>query len=119
VIILALLVVRSENKKKLLNCLADIERHAKLKIKGQPRLLSSEDSDMVVSKIMKEKPKFKSKQSVMVKVEEDTTRSILSIRKIHPPGHLVVVSEEYPIYKKLIADFEKLTPMKGYYSHKN
>jgi hypothetical protein len=114
----ALLLVRAENNKKLLNCLADLERHGKLKIKGQPRIIKPSNADAAVAEIMNQKPRSITNSSVLIKVEQDTTRSIMNIRKIHPPGHLMVISEEYPIYKKLNSDFLGLTPFKGYHSHK-
>ena len=36
-----------------------------------------------------------------MKVEEDTTLSIIRIKKIHPPAHVVVISDEYEDYQKL------------------
>jgi hypothetical protein len=54
----------------------------------------------------------------MVLVEEDTTKSIIQVRKIHPPAHLVVISDEYKDYSNLKDIYGKLTPLKGYYSLK-
>jgi len=54
-----------------------------------------------------------------VLVEEDTTKSIMQVRKIHPPAHLVVISDEYEDYSNLKKSFRELVPFKGYYSRKS
>jgi hypothetical protein len=57
VIILSLILIRAANKKKALNALADIERHAKLTIDGKPRLLDVDEAEDVTRSILKQKPK--------------------------------------------------------------
>jgi hypothetical protein len=116
---MALILIRADNKEKLLNGIADVERHAKLKILGIPRVIPSESADNIVQEIIKQKLRSKSKKAVIVRVEEDTTKSIVNIRKIHPPAHLMVISEEYDAFKDLEANFKELKPFRGYYSPKN
>jgi hypothetical protein len=115
---MSLILIRAETQGKILNSLADIERHAGLKIQGKPRIMKPSDADEVVKNIIKQKLKSKSKIAVLVKVKEDTTKSIMQIRKIHPPAHLMVLSREYPDFEKIESVFPRLMPMKGYYSHK-
>lgn len=115
---MSLIMVRADSRDKILNSLADIERHAKLKIKGNPRIIQSKMADETAKRIMNQNLKFKSSHSVLVLVESDTTQSIVQIRKIHPPAHLIVISEEYPEYNALEAEFKNLPYFKGYYSHK-
>jgi hypothetical protein len=112
-------MIRADSKDKILNSLADMERHAGLKINGTPRIIDPKVADKFAERIMKENLKFKSSQSVLVKVEGDTTRSIVQIRKIHPPAHLIVISEEYPEYDNMDSKFQSLPYFKGYYSHKS
>ena len=116
---MALILIRADNKEKLLNGIADVERHAKLKILGIPKVIPSESADNIVQGIIKQKLRSKSKKAVIVRVEEDTTKSIVNIRKIHPPAHLMVISEEYDEFKDLEANFKELKPFRGYYSPKN
>jgi uncharacterized protein len=116
---MALILIRADNKKKILNTLADVERHANLKIQGTPRILPTKLADKVIERILKQKLKTSSKWAVMVRVEEDTTKSIMQIKSIHPPGHLVVLSEEYDDYSNIKEIFKELPLLKGYYSHKN
>lgn len=116
---MALILIRADSQKKILNALADLERHAQLKIRGSPRIIAPDLADEAIERILKQKSRSKSKKAVMVQVEEDTTKSIMQVRKIHPPAHLVVLSKEYEDYPRLEAIFKDLVPMKGYYSHKN
>ncbi len=116
---MAFILIRADDKKKILNALADLERHARLKIKGQPRIMGSKLADEVIERILKQKVKRKSEWAVMVLVEEDTTKSIMQVRKIHPPAHLVVLSNEYEDYSNLKDNFRELPLFKGYYSGKN
>jgi len=116
---MALILIRADDKKKILNALADLERHAHLKICGKPKIIPPELADEVIERILKEKIKRKSKWAVMVLVEEDTTKSIMQVRKIHPPAHLVVISDEYEDYSNLKKSFRELVPFKGYYSRKS
>lgn len=116
---MALILIRANDRKKLLNGLADLERHAKLKINGKPRIVSAKFADEVVQKIIKQDLRSKSKNAVIVKVEEDTTLSIMQVKKIHPPAHIVVLSDEYKDYSKIERVFKDSPPLKGYYSHKD
>lgn len=116
---MALILVRADDKKKILNALADLERHARLKISGKPKIVPPELADEVIERILKQKIKRKSEWAVMVLVEEDTTKSIMQVKKIHPPAHMVVISSEYKDYSNLKKIFRELIPLKGYYSRKN
>jgi hypothetical protein len=43
----------------------------------------------------------------------------MNLRKIHPPVHVIVISEEYPEYEDLNKEFSKSKIFDGYYSSKN
>ncbi len=115
---MTLILVRAENQAKILNSLADIERHAELKINGKPRIIDSKVADKYVQRIIKDKLRSKSKIAVLISVEDDATRSIVRIRKIHPPAHIMVISKEYPEWEDLKKIFSTLPLLKGYYSGK-
>src|SRR5664280_2807370 len=102
---MALILIRAEDQGKLLNTLADIERHAGLKVAGKPRLIDPKKADEIAGKILKQELRSKSDIAVLVRVEDDTTKSIVHIRKIHPPAHVIVISEEYNEFKKLEETF--------------
>ena len=102
---MTIVLIRAENQTKILNSLADIERHAGLKINGKPRIIDNELADKYAKSIMKDRLRSKSKIAVLVSVKEDATLSILKIRKIHPPAHLVVISEEYRQWEEISSFF--------------
>jgi len=116
---MALILIRADQEKKILNALADLERHAKLKINGKPKILTPSYADQVLESILKGKVRSKTKWAVLVKVEEDTTKSIMQIREIHPPAHVVVISPEYESYSDLNKTYYGLKTFRGYYSLKN
>lgn len=115
---MALILIRAENQKKILNSLADVERHAGLKITGKPRIVNPEAADRIAKGIIKQKLRSKSNIAVITEVEEDTTKSIVHIRKIHPPAHLMVISEEYKEFNNIEKKFKSFPALQGYYSHK-
>jgi uncharacterized protein len=116
---MTLILIRAENQTKILNSLADIERHAGLKINGTPKIMDNTMADKYAQSILNAKLRSRSKIAVVVSVQEDATRSILQIKKIHPPAHLLVISKEYTQWEKIKKIFSTLPPLKGYYSAKN
>ena len=116
---MALILIRAEDSVKLLNTIADIERHAGLNVSGKPRLIKSKTADDIAGKILKQSLRSKSDIAVLVRVDENTTKSIVNIRKIHPPAHVIVISEEYGEFGDLEKKFHTLPFLNGYYSHKN
>lgn len=116
---MSFILIRADEQKKILNALADLERHAKLKINGKPKIISPELADEIIERILKEKLRLKSKWAVLVQVNEDTTYSIMQVKKIHPPAHMIVLSNEYKDYKHIKTIYPELLPLKGYYSGKH
>jgi len=115
---MTLILLRADNQAKLLNSIADIERHAGLKIKGKPRLVGNEFADKLAENILKKKLRKKSSVSAVVDVAENATKSIMQVKKIHPPAHIIIVSDEYPEFQTLKKEFSQSASLKGYYSHK-
>ena len=103
---MSLILIRAESQAKLLNSLADIERHAGLKINGSPRIIKNKMADEYAKSIMKDKLRSKAKIAVLVSVKEDATLSILRI------------SEEYDQWEAVRKIFNTLPSLKGYYSSK-
>ncbi|WP_414468454.1 DUF356 domain-containing protein [Methanobacterium sp. ACI-7] len=116
---MALILIRANNQEKLLNAIADIERHANLKIAGKPKLIDSKKADSIAKGILKQNLRTESNIAVIVKVIEDTTKSIMHVKKIHPPAHLVVISDEYESFGEIKQIYARAAPLKGYYSHKD
>ena len=116
---MALILVRGENNSKLLNAIADIERHANLNLITKPKKVDAKFADEIVEKILKAPLRTKSNVATAFHVKEDITLAILQIKKIHPPAHVVVVSDEYEGYKELNESISNSKVFKGYYSNKS
>lgn len=117
--IMALILIRGENNSKLLNAIADIERHANLNLITKPKKVDAKFADTIVEKILKAPLRSKSNVATAFHVKEDITVSILQIKKIHPPAHVVVVSNEYEGYSELKKQVSTSKIFKGYYSNKS
>ena len=116
---MALILVRGDNDSKLLNAMADMERHGNLNLTTKPKIVDAKFADSIVEGILNSKLKTKSNVAIAFFVKEDTTLSIMQVKKIHPPAHIVVVSDEYGAYSKLeyvlnnAEDFKAYHPIKA------
>lgn len=115
---MALILIRGENNSKLLNAIADMERHGNLNLSTKPKVIDATFADSLVEQILNSKLRTKSNVATAFFVSEDTTLSIMQIKKIHPPAHVVVVSDEYAGYDELKAILDSADFFKGYHSHK-
>ncbi|KZX13504.1 DUF356 domain-containing protein [Methanobrevibacter filiformis] len=115
---MALILIRGENNSKILNAIADIERHAKLNIKTKPKAIDSKIADSIVESILKSPLRSKSKVATAFFVEEDITLSIMQVKTIHPPAHVIVVSDEYEEYSRLEGALGDSDNLSGYYFSK-
>jgi hypothetical protein len=115
---MALILIRGENNSKLLNAIADMERHGNLNVVTQPKVVDAVFADSLVEGILNSKLKTKSNVATAFFVKEDTTLSIMQVKKIHPPAHVVVVSDEYDAYQKLCDVMDSSSAFQGYNSHK-
>lgn len=116
---MALILVRGENNSKILNAIADIERHADLTLVTKPKKVDPKFADKIVENVLKAPLRTKSKVAAAFRVKEDTTIVILQVKKIHPPAHIVVVSNTYEGYKELTKIVKEGSVFRGYYSNKS
>lgn len=115
---MALILIRGENNSKLLSAITDIEKHANLTLVTKPKVVDSKFADNLVENILNAKLKTKSNVATAFFVKEDTTLSIMQVKKIHPPAHVVVVSNEYEGYNQLEKILDDASMFKGYHSSK-
>ena len=115
---MALILVRGENNSKLLSAISDMERHGNLTLITKPKVIDASFADSLVEGILNSKLKTKSNVAIAFFVKEDTTLSIMQVKKIHPPAHVVVVSDEYGAYSKLEYVLNSADDFKGYNSIK-
>lgn len=116
---MALILIRGDKNSKLLNAIADIERHAQLHLLNDPQKIDAEFADSIVESILKAPLRNKSNVATAFFVREDITLAIMQIKKIHPPAHVVVVSDEYKEYESLNKKLDDAPVFKGYYSSKS
>lgn len=116
---MALILVRGENNSKILNAIADIERHADLTLVTKPKKVDPKFADKIVENVLNAPLRTKSKVAAAFRVKEDTTIAILQVKKIHPPAHIVVVSNTYDGYKELTKIVKEGSVFRGYYSNKS
>ncbi|MCQ2738180.1 MAG: DUF356 domain-containing protein [archaeon] len=116
---MALILVRGDNNSKLLNAIADIERHANLNLITKPKMIDSKFADKIVEKILKAPLRTKSNVATAFHIKEDVTLAIMQVKKIHPPAHVVVVSDEYDGFDELNEKVANARVFKGYYSNKS
>ena len=57
---MALILIRGENNSKLLNAVADMERHGNLNLMTQPKVIDAAFADSLVESILNSKLKTKS-----------------------------------------------------------
>lgn len=115
---MALILVRGENNSKLLSAISDMERHGSLNLTTKPKVVDAAFADSLVEGILNSKLRTKSNVATAFFVKEDTTLSIMQVKKIHPPAHVVVVSDEYDAYSKLEYVLNKAEDFKQYHSTK-
>ncbi|WP_405276264.1 DUF356 domain-containing protein [Methanobrevibacter sp.] len=115
---MALILIRGENNTKLLSAIADLERHGNLNIITRPRVIDAKFADSLVESILNSTLRTKSNVATAFFVEEDPTLSIIQVKKIHPPAHVVVVSDEYDGYARLENLMDDAAYLSGYHSHK-
>lgn len=116
---MALILIRGENNAKILNAIADVERHANLTLETKPKKVDSKFADKLVENVLKSPLRTKSKVATAFRIKEDTTIAILQVKKIHPPAHVVVVSNTYDGYRELTKIINEGKVFKGYYSNKS
>ncbi|MBR5503711.1 MAG: DUF356 domain-containing protein, partial [Methanobrevibacter sp.] len=99
--------------------IADIERHANLTLETKPKKVDPKFADELVEKVLGAPLRTKSNVATAFRVKEDTTIAILQVKKIHPPAHIVVVSNTYDGYRELSKIIKEGKVFKGYYSNKS
>lgn len=112
---MALILVRGESNSKLLSAISDMEKHGNLNLSTSPKIIDPDFADSLVENILNSKLRTKSKVATAFFVREDTTLSILQIKKIHPPAHVVVVSDEYDGFQDLKELLDSAESFPGYH----
>lgn len=115
---MALVLIRGENNAKILNAIADLERHANLNLTTKPKKIDAKYADKIVENILKAPLRTKSNVATAFRIKEDTATAIVQVKKIHPPAHIVIISNDYDDYKGLNKKVNDAKVFRGYYSSK-
>ena len=77
---MALVLIRGENNSKILNAIADVERHANLNLTTKPKKIDAKYADKIVENILKAPLRTKSKVATAFRIKEDTATAIVQIK---------------------------------------
>ncbi|MEA1993862.1 MAG: DUF356 domain-containing protein [Euryarchaeota archaeon] len=105
-------VFRTDSMKKVLTALSDLVRYGKIKV-YDPKLMPKESVENVMFELCG-KIKNPKDINVIAKVNEKGGRVIFSLRKIHPPAHLIVVTSQHDAFNKLTGEFSTYMSLTRY-----
>jgi len=102
-------LIRADNYNKLKTAINDIEEHANLTILNSPKKIKPEKADEILVEILDSPLKKMCDVAAICKIDEEPAEAINTIKDIHPPAHIIVVSERHgEIYKDLENSFDEL-----------
>ncbi len=94
-------VVRGDDMSKVRTALCDLIRYAHLSFDGKARKLEPAFADNILIHVMKSPLRMCCEAASIVALNEDASAAIGRLRKIHPPGHVIIVSPRHEIYRDL------------------
>ena len=94
-------VVRADDMSKVRTALCDLIRYAHLTFDGKPRKLEPAFADNILIHVMKSPLRSCCEAASITQLNEDAGTAIGRLRKIHPPGHVIIVSPRHEIYYEL------------------
>lgn len=94
-------VVRADDMSKVKTALCDLIRYAHLTFDGKPRKLEPVFADNILIQVMKSPLRTCCEAASIAPLNEDASTAIGRLRKIHPPGHIIIVSPRHGIYYEL------------------
>ena len=101
VIIMALILIRGETISKIVNSIKSLEIQGNFSLSNNPVVIDPVVADSIVERILNSKIRTKSNFAVAFFVREGDSSSIVKIKNIRPPAHVVVISEKYDSYSQL------------------
>ncbi|MBU7031437.1 MAG: DUF356 domain-containing protein [Theionarchaea archaeon] len=104
-------LVRADNSRKAMTALADLVRHADIKV-FEPRLMPKHMAEDLISEFLN--LKSEKKVNFVVQVRMNAGEVIKRVKKIRPPAHIVVVSDRYKSYEIMEANYEEFPKIEGF-----
>lgn len=105
----SLAVVRADDISKVKTTLCDLIRYAHLTFVSKPRKLESTFADNILISVMNSSLRTCCNSAAIVSLNEDASAAIGRLRKIHPPGHVIIVSPRHEIFDDL-ANYVDILP---------
>jgi hypothetical protein len=105
------ILVRADNSRKAMTALADLDRHADIRV-AEPRLMPKHMAEDLVSEFLN--LKSEKKVNFVVQVNMNPGEVIKRVSKIRPPAHIVVVTDRYKSYEIMEANFKEFPKIEGY-----
>lgn len=105
------ILVRADNSRKAMTALADLERHADIRI-FEPRLMPKHMAEDLVSEFLN--LKSEKKVNFVVQVRMNPGEVIKRVAKIRPPAHIVVITDRYKSYEIMEANFTEFPKIEGF-----
>ncbi len=110
-------VIRADDDSKLKTALADLERHGGLTFVDVPKELNPDFADRILLDIMQlreDELRWECKVAAIVPLHESAGVAIDTLKKIHPPAHIIIVSSRYSIFNELLGSVGTLPALEGY-----
>lgn len=105
------ILIRADNSRKAMTALADLERHANIRV-VEPRLMPKHMAEDLISEFLN--LKSEKKVNFVVQVDMNPGEVIRRVQKIRPPAHIVVVTDRYKSYEIMEANFKEFPKIEGY-----
>lgn len=102
-------VVRADDMSKVRTTLCDLIRYAHLSFEKKARILEPAFADNILIHVMNSPLRLACEAASIVPLNEDASAAIGRLVKIHPPGHVIIVSPRHEIYNEL-ATFIDILP---------
>jgi len=95
-------VVRADDIDKVRIALCDLVRYAHLTFDGNAKKLEPALADNILVHVMKSPLRVRCDAACIVSLNEGASAAIGRLRKIHPPAHVIIVSQRHEIFYELI-----------------
>jgi len=107
-------LLRAESFDKILTSLSDMKRYGDLKVIGKPKVIPEEFSETILKKTLKQDVKIKFKANAIATVEGEGGLIIDRLRKIHPPAHMIAITNKNELYHLVQRSLKDFNNLKGY-----
>jgi hypothetical protein len=101
-------VIRADNELKLKTAINDLKKHGKLEFSNIPKQLPPDFADQLLIEVMNTDLKKHCNVAAIIGLNSSAGAAIDALRKIHPPAHIIIVSNRYEIFSELDEMVEEL-----------